>query len=55
MVNSGSRPPILVGGDRERLEACLQAAFQLQTEPLVVLLEEASERALDLAIRALEG
>jgi hypothetical protein len=55
MVSAGSRPPILVGADRERLEACLQAAFQLSTEPLVVLLEEASERALDVAIRALEG
>lgn len=53
MVSAGSRPPILGGADRERLEACLQAAFQLSTEPLVVLLEEASERALDVAIRSL--
>lgn len=53
MVSAGARPPILVGGDRGRLDACLQAAFQLQTEPLVVLLEEASERALDVAIRSL--
>jgi Fic family protein len=55
MARAGARAPILVGGDGARLEACLQAAFQLSTEPLVALLEEASERALDVAIRALEG
>jgi hypothetical protein len=55
MVSAGARPPILAGGDRERLEACLHAAFQLSTQPLVLLLEEASERALDIAIRALAG
>lgn len=51
---AGARAPILVGGDRQRLEQCLQAAFQLSTEPLVALLQEASERALDVAIQTLE-
>jgi len=54
MVRGGVRPPILVGADRARLEECLQAAFRLSTEPLVALLEEASERALDVAIQALD-
>jgi hypothetical protein len=54
MRRAGARAPILVGGDRPRLEQCLQAAFQLSTEPLVVLLQEASERALDVAIQTLE-
>jgi hypothetical protein len=31
------------------------AAFALDTAPLVALLEEAAERALDVALRALEG
>lgn len=53
MVRSGARPSILVGADRPRLEQCLQAAFRLSTEGLVALLEEASERALDVAIQAL--
>jgi hypothetical protein len=53
MVRCGARPPILVGADRQRLEQCLQAAFQLSTEALVALLDEASERALDVAIQAL--
>ena len=35
MVRAGARPPILVKGDRPRLEAALQAAFRLDTEPLV--------------------
>jgi hypothetical protein len=55
MRRAGARAPILVGGDRARLEECLQAAFQLSTEPLVALLEEASERVLDVAIQTLEG
>jgi hypothetical protein len=55
MLRAGARAPILVGGDRPRLEQCLQAAFQLSTEPLVALLEEASERAIDVAIQTLEG
>jgi hypothetical protein len=54
MVRGGARPPVLVGGDRARLEQALQAAFQLETEPLSALLEEASERALDVALQALE-
>jgi Fic family protein len=53
MVRAGARPPILVGADRPRIEACLQAAFQLSTEPLTSLLDEASERALDVMIQAL--
>jgi hypothetical protein len=55
MEAAGSRPPILTGGDRQRLVQSLQAAFQLQTEPLASLLDEAAERALDVMIRALEG
>ena len=53
MVRAGARPPILVGADGPRIEACLQAAFQLSTEPLTRLLDEASERALDVMIQAL--
>jgi Fic family protein len=55
MVRAGARPPILVGADKPRIEACLQAAFQLSTEPLTSLLDEASERALDVMIQALTG
>jgi Fic family protein len=55
MVRAGARPPVLVGGDLPRLEAALQAAFRLETEPLASLLEEASERALDVMIQTLEG
>lgn len=54
MVRAGARPPVLVGADRERIVAALQRAFQLDTEPLVALLEEAAERALDVALQALE-
>jgi len=53
MRRAGSRRPILVGADRERLEAALHAAFQLETEPLARLLEAAAERALDVLIAAL--
>jgi hypothetical protein len=53
MVRAGARPPILVGADREALEAALHAAFQLETEPLARLLESAAERALDVLIGAL--
>src|SRR2546426_253723 len=49
----GAAPPILVGADGPRIEACLQAAFQLSTEPLTSLLDEASERALEVMIQAL--
>ncbi len=55
MVRAGLRPPILVGGDRSRLEACLKAAFRLETEPLTALLQEASDRALDVMIQTLEA
>lgn len=54
MVRAGARPPILVAADEPRLAQALQAAFQLHTEPLAALLEEASERALDLMIREAE-
>jgi len=54
-VQAGGRPPILVGGDRERLGACLQAAFRLEMEPLTTLFEEASERALDVMIQSLRA
>ena len=54
MVRGGRRPPILVAADAPRLVAALQAAFALHTEPLGTLLEEASGRALDVMIQALE-
>jgi len=55
MVRAGARPPVWDGEDEPRLRAVLQAAFQLQTEPLCALLDQASERALDVMIRALEN
>ena len=55
MVRAGARPPVWDGEDEPRLRAVLQAAFQLQTEPLCALLDQASERALDVMIRALES
>ena len=55
MRHGGLRPPILVRGDAARLEAALQAAFQLETGPLGLLLEQAAERALDVMIRTLEA
>lgn len=55
MVRAGARAPILVAADAPRLQAALQAAFQLQTEPLAALLDEAAERALDVLIRAASG
>ena len=54
MTRAGARPPILVGADRPRLDQCLAAAFRLVVEPLTALLEEASERALDVALQTLE-
>ncbi|HVR71441.1 MAG TPA: Fic family protein [Vicinamibacteria bacterium] len=54
MVRAGARPPVLVGDDEPRLRQALQAAFQLHTEPLTALLEEASERGLDVMIQILE-
>lgn len=53
MVRAGARPPILAGEDAARLREALTAAYQLQTEPLARLLEDASERALDVLIAAL--
>lgn len=55
IVRAGGRPPILVAGDGPRLEQALQAAFRLQTEPLVALLDEACERALDVMLQSLDG
>jgi Fic/DOC family len=54
MVRAGARPPILVGADASRLEEAVSWAFRLETGPLVMLLDEASERALDLQIEFLE-
>ena len=53
MMRAGSRRPILIGADAERLRDALDAAFQLQTEPLARLLDDAAERALDVLIGAL--
>jgi len=55
MVRAGARPPVLTGADAARLAHALQAAFQLQTEPLASLLDEAAERALDVMIDTLVG
>ena len=55
MVRGGLRPPILVAGDASRLRAALEAAFRLETEPLVVLLVEASARALDVMVQSLSA
>ncbi len=54
MVRGGLRPPILVGGDAARLQAALRAAFRFETGPLVLLLDEASQRCLDVMIQTLE-
>ena len=54
MVRGGLRPPILVAGDGPRLRAATLAAFRLETEALVALLVEASGRAVDVMIQALE-
>jgi len=43
-----------VAGDAGRLRASLEAAFRLETEPLVALLLEASGRAVDVMIQTLE-
>jgi len=55
MVRGGMRSPILVAGDAPRLRAALEAAFRLETEPLVALLAEASGRALDVMIQTLSA
>ncbi len=54
MTRAGLRPPILVFGDAARLQATLEAAFRLDTAPLVDLIREASGRALDVMIQSLE-
>jgi Fic/DOC family len=55
MLKRGARRPILVGGDAARLKAALTAAFRLEMAPLVALLADASERAVDVMIQSLEG
>ena len=55
MVRAGARRPILVGADSPRLGEALHAAFQLQTEPLARLLDDAAERALDVLIAELSA
>src|SRR3990170_2564311 len=54
MVAGGMRPPVLVGADRPRLVAAIESAFPLDTEPLGALLAEASDRALDVMVQALD-
>jgi hypothetical protein len=54
MVAGGRRPPILVGADGPYLQAVLRAAFRLDMEPLVALLLEASSRALDVMVQAID-
>lgn len=54
VVRAGGRPPVLTGADATRLAAVMAAAFRLDTEPLATLYEEASERALDVMLAALE-
>jgi len=53
LARAGRGLPILVLGDGPRLEASLQAAFQLDTRPLGDLLQEASGRGLDGMLQAL--
>ena len=54
LERAGLGPPILVAGDAPRLQATLEAAFRLETGALVDLIREASGRALDVKIQALE-
>jgi hypothetical protein len=54
MARAGLAPPILVAGDAVRLRAALEAAFRLETGPLVELVREASGRGLDVMIQSLE-
>ena len=54
MVRAGRRPPLLGREDEGRLPEALKLAFRFETEPLSTLLEEASERAVDVMIRTLE-
>jgi hypothetical protein len=52
---AGGSPPILVAADAPRLRACLEDAFALQIEPLAALLEEASERCLDVMLQVVQS
>jgi hypothetical protein len=54
LERAGAAPPVLVSGDAARLRSSLEAAFRLDTAPLVELLREASLRSLDVKIQALE-
>jgi hypothetical protein len=54
MVRAGGRPPVLVAGDAQRLRQTIGQAMGLVTEPLATLLDEASERALDIMIQTLQ-
>jgi Fic family protein len=54
MVRAGGRPPVLVAGDALRLRQTIGQAMSLVTEPLATLLDEASERALDIMIQTLQ-
>jgi hypothetical protein len=54
MRRAGLPAPILVGGDAARLRASLEAAFRLETLPLVELVREASSRALEVMLQSLE-
>jgi hypothetical protein len=54
MVRAGGRPPVLVAGDAPRLRHAIGQAMGLVTEPLATLLDEASERALDIMIQTLQ-
>jgi Fic/DOC family len=54
LARAGLAPPILVAGDAARLQAVLDAAFRLETQPLVELVREASGRALEVMIQSLE-
>ncbi len=54
MARAGLQRPILAAGDAPRLRAVLEAAFRLETGPLVDLVREASGRALDVMIQSLE-
>jgi hypothetical protein len=55
MRRGGMPPPILVKGDAPRLGASIEAAFRLETEPLVALLVEASGRTRDVMIQTLSA
>jgi hypothetical protein len=54
LERAGVGPPILVSGDADRLQAALRAAFTLETSALLELVREASGRALDVMIQAVE-